>query len=234
MYALTIAGGKGERLRPLTDNLPKPLVDVGGKPLLHHQVNMLLNAGVTDIVFLCGYLGERIRDHFGDGAQHGFRAHYSFEEQPLGRGGALRQGFAQVPETEQLVYALNGDILTSQPLPELMERQRQTNATATVMLTPYPNTYGIVETDDADLVTRFAEKIPLPHWINAGIYLFKREIEPLLPKQGDHEDSTFPQLAREGKLAALKSKSPWRAVDSLKDRDEAERMVAAPSWPHRR
>ena len=227
MFALTIAGGKGERLRPLTDNLPKPMVDVGGKPLLHHQVDMLLNSGVTDVVFLCGYLGERIRDHFKDGAELGFRAHYSFEDQPLGRGGALRKGFGLVPESERLVFALNGDIVTTQPLAELKQRQAETDAMATVMLTPYPNTYGVVETDAAGIVTRFAEKIPLPHWINAGVYLFKREIESLLPKQGDHEDSTFPQLAKEGKLAALKSKAPWRAVDNFKDHTEAQSLVAS-------
>ena len=74
LYALTIAGGRGERLKPLTDTVPKPMVPLNGKPMLAYQVDRLLYNGVTDIVFLCGYLGEKIQEYFGDGSAFGFRA----------------------------------------------------------------------------------------------------------------------------------------------------------------
>ena len=95
LYALSIAGGRGERLKPITDDLPKSMVPVDGRPLIERQAAWFVSQGVTDVVFLCGYLGEKIQDHFQDGARFGFRAHYSFEETPLGRGGAVRKGLGR-------------------------------------------------------------------------------------------------------------------------------------------
>ena len=123
MYALILAGGKGERLRPLTDTLPKPMVPVGGKPILAHQVEWLQAIGVTDVVFLAGYRWEVIRDHFGDGRKFGIQAHYSIEDSPLGRGGAIRKGFPLVPETDRSVMVLNGDVITSESPKALLERR---------------------------------------------------------------------------------------------------------------
>ena len=82
MYALILAGGQGERLRPLTDNLPKPMVPVGGKPILERQIERLRAIGVSDVGFLAGYRWEAIKDHFGDGSAFGVRALYSVEDSP--------------------------------------------------------------------------------------------------------------------------------------------------------
>ena len=87
MYALILAGGKGERLRPLTDTLPKPMAPVCGKPILERQVEWLKEGGVNGVVFLAGYRWEAIRDHFGDGSGFGISVEYSVEDSPLGRGG---------------------------------------------------------------------------------------------------------------------------------------------------
>ena len=93
MYALILAGGMGGRLRPLTDTLPKPMVPLCEKPILWHRVQWLRQAGVTDIVFLVGYRWQRIQDYFDDGGAFGFRAHYSVEDSPLGRGELFARGF---------------------------------------------------------------------------------------------------------------------------------------------
>ena len=92
MYALILSGGMGERLRPLTNDIPKPMAPVNGKPILWYQIEWLKLAGVTDVVFLAGYRWESIKEYFGDGADFGFNAHYSVEDSPLGRGGAIRNG----------------------------------------------------------------------------------------------------------------------------------------------
>ncbi len=227
MFALTIAGGRGERLRPLTDTLPKPMVPVGGRPLIAYQADWLVRQGVTDIVFLCGWMGETVRDYFGDGHRLGFRAHYSFEDKPLGRGGAVRKGLALVPKSEELVVVTNGDNVTDQPIQELIDVHRRKKATATMMLVAYPSQYGVVQLNDDGLVTEFIEKGRLPFWINAGVYVFDRKIEPLLPLVGDHETTTFQELARARKLAAVKSSAKWMTVDSPKDlREVAEKLGA--------
>ena len=183
MYALILAGGRGERLRPLTDTIPKPMVPVSGKPILWHQVQWLKRGGVTDVVFLAGYRWEAIEGFFGDGSTHGFSAHYSIEDTPLGRGGAIRKGMSIVPESERCVVVTNGDIITAENLSNVTGRFRlhqEANPAhqATIMVVPFVSPYGLVDLKGQDdVVEGFREKVELPYWTNAGIYAFSREIE---------------------------------------------------------
>ena len=230
MYALIIAGGQGERLKPLTDNLPKPMVRVADKPILAHQVAWLKTAGVTDVVFLAGYRWQSIKDHFGDGRAFGVRAHYSLEDSPLGRGGAIRKGISLVPETEQTMVVLNGDVITRQCLDALLQRHQvcknaDPEHLATIMVTPMVSPYGLVDMDDSDRVVGFREKVQMPHWINAGVYVLERGILPDLPEVGDHENDAFPRLAAAGRISAFKTTEFWRSVDSFKDLREAEEFL---------
>ena len=232
MYALILAGGKGERLRPLTDTLPKPMVPVCGKPILEHQVEWLKAGGVTDVVFLAGYRWEAIKDHFGDGRDFGINAHYSLEESLLGRGGAIKAGLPQVPSSEDTVAVLNGDIITDETLDRLSayhqeRKSANENHLATIMVVPMVSPYGLVDMDSSGTVTGFREKVEMEHWINAGIYLFDRAIAEELPELGDHETETFPRLAQAGQLAAMRSRNFWRSVDSFKDLSEAEAHVGS-------
>ena len=227
MYALILAGGKGERLRPLTDDLPKPMVPVGGHPILAHQVEWLKSAGVTDVVFLAGYLWEKIQEYFGDGGKWGIKAHYSIEESPLGRGGAVRQGLSRAPSGEEMVLVLNGDVITEEPAKSIVTLHRQARRAnpdhlATIMVVPMISPYGIVDLDDRDQVMGFREKVEIPYWINAGVYALDPRIAPEFPELGDHETETFPRLAQAGQVWALKSRAFWRSVDSFKDLREAE------------
>ena len=231
MVALILAGGRGERLRPLTDNLPKPMVPVCGKPILEHQVEWLKAGGITDVVFLAGYRWEAIENYFRDGRDFGFNAHYSVEPSPLGRGGAIKMGLAKVPEAEDTVAVLNGDTITDEPLDCLIarhqERRKITDShLATIMLVRMVSPYGLVDIDETGTVTGFREKVEMDHWINAGIYLFDPLIVTHLPDLGDHEVDTFPQLAQAGQLAALRSRCFWRGVDSFKALREAEEHLS--------
>ena len=225
MYALILAGGKGERLKPLTDTLAKPMIPVNGKPILWYQITRFKNAGVTDALILCGHNWESIKAHFGQGSDLGVRIHYAVEDTPLGRGGALKYGLGMVPESEGTVLASNGDILTTQEFGPMMEAHRRTGALATVMLTPYPSAYGVVEVDSSGKVTAFREKGELPLWINAGIYVLETAIREELPDLGDHETTTFPRLAAGGRLYAYQSRAFWKPVDNHKDLREAEEAL---------
>jgi len=227
VYALIIAGGEGERLRPHTYDRPKNMVPVAGRPIVDHQLDWLRAGGVSDAVMLCGYKAEVLQKHLGDGSRLGLRVHYSHEDEPLGRGGALKRGFALVPKSEELVVACNGDILTGQAIGEMIAYHREKSAAATVMLTPLRSPYGVVDVLDDGRIESFREKPELPYWINAGIYVLSREFFSLLPDIGDHETTTFPQLASEGKLFGYKSSAYWRPVDSIKDLSEAERELGA-------
>ncbi len=227
MYALIIAGGEGERLRPLTNDRPKNMVPVAGRPIAERQLEWLRENGVTDAVFLCGYKAEVLQAHVGDGSSFGLRVQYSIETEPLGRGGALKQGFALVPESEETIVACNGDILTDQPLAGMIASHGARHASATVMLTPLQSPYGVVDVEEDGRIVSFREKPVLPYWINAGIYILSRSFFSLLPNKGDHETETFPALASEGRLFGFKSDAFWRPVDSIKDLSEAEKELAA-------
>ncbi len=230
---MTIAGGRGERLQPLTDQICKPMVPVNGTPLLQHQARWLCDNGVTDIVFLTGYRAEQVEEHFGDGSRFGFRAHYSPEDIPLGRGGAVKQGFALVPRNVNDVIVVNGDVLTNQPLFPLITLRRDNDAAVAITLIPYVSSFGVVllSDDDESIVSRFAEKTELPFWINGGIYVFDRNLENDLPDIGDHETTTFPQVVDRGQMRALRSEAHWISVDSHKDLRQAEEMMSQELLP---
>ena len=222
MYALILAGGQGERLRPLTDKVPKPMVRVGGQPILWRQVRSLTAAGITDVVFLVGYLGEVVEDYFGDGKDFGIRAYYSREDSPLGRGGALKRGLGLIPEVPGPVIVANGDVITDADAGLLIadyRRRRSVNPShaASILTVPMVSPYGIVDADAGGMVRQFREKITLPHWINGGIYALDPGIRESLPDQGDHETTTFPELAAAGRMSAVPTGEFWRSVDSLKD-----------------
>ena len=134
----------------------------------------------------------------------------------MGRGGGLRLGCAQIPATEELFIATNADILSAQELAPMITQHREDGNTATILLTPYVSQFGIVEIEGRQ-VRQFATNPVLPHWVNGGVYVMSREIEHQLPVVGDHEDSTFPDLAAQGKLGAFPSRAWWRAMDSVKD-----------------
>jgi NDP-sugar pyrophosphorylase family protein len=225
VHALIIAGGAGERLRPLTDDVPKPMIEVAGKPILEHQIRWLSRQGISDAILLCGYKAEVIQEHFGDGSRFGLRVRYSLEDEPLGRGGALKLGSRLVPPNEDLVVALNGDILTNQSLAAMIRYHRRKGAAATVMLARLRSPYGIARRDRAGHIVDFDEKPLLPHWINAGLYVLSAEILRRLPKKGDHETTTFPKLAAEGRLFGYLSRAYWRSIDSFKDLKEATAEV---------
>ncbi len=225
MYALIIAGGEGERLRPLTSERPKPMIPVADKPILQYQVEWLAGQGVSDVILLCGYKADVIQKHFGDGSRFGLRVHYSVEQEPLGRGGALKLGARLLPPGEELALGLNGDILTNQPLTPLLRHHRRKGATATVMLTRLRSPYGITRGDRAGHIVAFDEKPMLPHWINAGVYVLAPDFFRRLPERGDHERTTFPDLAAEGKLFGYRSRAYWRSIDTFKDLTEAAAEV---------
>lgn len=226
MYAIVIAGGKGERLRPLTDDRPKSMVPLLGKPILEYQVEWLRESGVTNVVVACGHLANVIQEYFQDGRRFGVSITYSLEEQPLGRGGALKQAYRQVPDSEEIVIGTNGDNVNTQPLAPMLAQHKRSGVVATLLLTQLRSPYGIVR-QRGNRIIGFEEKPLLPSWLSAGVYVLSREFFEGLPDVGDHEDGLFPQLAAEGRLSGFRSKEYWKAIDTAKDLSEAAKQLEA-------
>jgi len=219
--AVILAGGRGERLRPLTQDRPKCMVEVNGMPILAYQLNWLRTHGVKRVVIACGYLHESIQSYFG-ASYLGLEISYAIENQPLGRGGALKAGFRKLGPTVNSVIAMNADNICDLPIGDLAEHHLSTGALITVVTTKLRSPYGIVDITEDGKISGFSEKPELPHFINCGIYLLKPEAIDRLPDKGDHEELTFPALAREGELAAYCSRALWRTVDTIKDLFELE------------
>jgi NDP-sugar pyrophosphorylase family protein len=224
--AIILAGGKGERLRPLTESKPKCMVPVLGNPLLAFQLRWLKAHGIENVVICCGYLHDVIQEYFGDGSRFGLKIDYLVETEPLGRGGALKNGLRFFLDRKSPVLALNGDAITNLNITALSEFHSKQNALATLVSMPLVSPYGIVAFgEDPNVVTGFTEKPQLPFWINAGIYALSPDIYDLLPDKGDHEDTTFPQLANQGKLLAFRSNCFWKPVDTIKDLSEMRTQI---------
>ncbi|MET9885122.1 nucleotidyltransferase family protein [Streptomyces sp. NPDC006430] len=230
--AVVLAGGQGSRLRPYTDDRPKPMVEIPGTgvPIIGHQLAWLAAEGVTDAVVSCGHLAEVLQDWLA-GADLPLRVTTVVEEEPLGRGGGLKYAAKHLPYPDRPWYATNGDIWTRFSLREMAAFHGERGAVATLALARPRIPWGAVETNEFGQVLDFIESPPSPYLINAGVYVFGPEFASLLPDLGDHERTTFPRLARERRLAGfpLPQGAYWRAIDTAKDLTEAARELAAQS-----
>ena len=152
------------------------------------------------------------------------------EPEPLGRGGGLRLA-AQSRDSSGPLYALNGDELLDVDLGALLAAHRDHGAAATVVVAPLPTGFGVVEIGEDDRIEGFQEAPKLPHWVNVGVYVLDEEALARLPEKGDHETSTFPELASEGRLRAYRHEGLWLTVNTPKDLRRAEEHVSRhPEW----
>lgn len=224
MITVILAGGLGKRLRPLTSDRPKPMIQINNTPIIELQVKWLKKSGITDIIVLVGHLREKIKHHLADGKKFGVNISYIEENVPLGTGGALKNAkdhIIQNGNSDSGFFVINGDILTNLDPFTISEK-----GSMTLALVPLKSTFGIVETD-GDLVSKFVEKPYIEdRWVNAGVYYFSNDIFDYLPDNGNLETVTLPMLVEKQKLKAKKfSNNYWRSIDSHKDVDEASKEI---------
>ena len=202
--AILLVGGLGTRLQPLTNQMPKPMLPVGGIPFTEHQIVKARAAGITEIVLATSYLAEVFKPYFGDGERFGIEISYAVEESALGTGGAIAHA-AQYLKKGGPVAILNGDVLSSHDLSAQIEFHTTNSADVTLFLTEVSDAraFGVVEMVGSR-VTTFNEKMSNPptNIINAGCYIFNREIIDSIPigQVVSVERETFPELLRNGNL----------------------------------
>jgi NDP-sugar pyrophosphorylase family protein len=221
--AIVLAGGKAERLGDAAGGLPKALVPVAGRPLLSYQAELLVRAGVDRLLVSCAAgKGPIFEEHLGD---VGLEVVTVEEPEPLGRGGGLRFAAAARRETGD-VYALNGDELVDVDLEALLAAHREAGRAATITLVPLRSPFGIVELDDDDRVLGFQEAPSLPYWVSCGVYVLGEEALARFPTRGDHETTTFPELAAERKLGGFRYEGTWLTVNTPKDLRRCQEYLA--------
>lgn len=229
MEAVILAGGKAERLGEAAGGRPKALVELGGKPLAAYQVEQLAREGVERVLVSCAAGQEALFEAALGGIGPEIAA--VPEPEPLGRGGGIRFAAQQRREPGDL-FALNGDELVDVDLSRLLEHHRQADAAATITVVPLRSPFGVVELDDKDRVTGFREAPRLEHWVSCGVYVLGEAALDRFPERGDHETTTFPELAAEGRLRALRHEGIWLTVNTPKDlRVASEYLAEHPGWP---
>ena len=227
MEAIVLAGGKAERLGDAAAGLPKPLVPVAGRPLAGWQIALLGRAGVERVIVSCAAgTGEEFERQLS-----GLGPEIAIAEEPerLGRGGGIRFAAAERRE-EGDVYALNGDELLDVDFAELLERHRAGDAAATITVVQPKSPFGVVELEGGR-VTGFSEGGTIACWVSCGVYVLGEDALARFPERGDHESTTFPELAAEGRLGAYRHEGIWLTVNTPKDLRRAEEFVSAhPEW----
>jgi NDP-sugar pyrophosphorylase family protein len=207
MQAVILAGGAGTRLRPILCDRPKPMAEFGGKPFLEHQIELLREHRISDVVLCVGYLHEQIEHWFGDGSRWNLRIRYSVESTPLGTGGALRLARPLLAETFLL---LNGDSFLETNLIDLVHlhgNKVRTDGrclgTLALVGVPDASAYGAVEIDAGQRIVGVAEKMrSASPWINAGVYVLQSTLLDGVPagRVLSLERDLLPEALRRGHL----------------------------------
>lgn len=226
-----MAGGEGSRLRPLTMNLPKPMIPLVNRPMMEHVVNLLRSHGFDDIVVTVAYLPAAIRNYFGDGSAFGVRMVYATEQTPLGTAGSVRNAMAELGER---FVVISGDVLTDIDISAIVDTHEAKGALATIGLTPVDNPldFGIVITAEDGTIERFLEK---PSWgevfsdtINTGIFVLEPEIFDFIPpgRPTDFSIDVFPALLEQGlPLFGAVARGYWEDVGTLEAYVRAHRDI---------
>ena len=217
MKAIILAGGRGKRLRPITDYVPKPLIPIKNISIIEWQIKYLKKFGISEIIICSGYKTKMIENYLNN-QKLGIKITFSVEDKPLGTGGAIKKAGKKIKDTSFLV--INGDVITNIDLKKLIKKN---NTIASIQL---KTKFGILQTDGNKII-KFDEKKEIENlWMNAGIYHLNKETLKELPTVGDIEKTLFPDYAKKEKLTTIKfTNSKWYSIDSFKDMEECSLVI---------
>ncbi len=221
--AVIMAGGLGTRLRPLTDNCPKSMLVLNGRPILEYIVKHLASQGVTDLTICLNYLGDQIEGHFGDGSDFGVQIQYVHEQKRMGTGGALSLIDHVLSDP---FLCINGDVLTDLSIQDVLETHRTNHWAATMVVRDYQHQvpYGVIKYDDSGSYSRTDEKPTLKFPINAGIYILSRSARDQIPRDQFFDlPSLFDTLNSQGQsVGTYQANCQWIDIGTHKEWERAQ------------
>ncbi len=222
--AVLLVGGKGARLKPLTDKTPKALLRVHGRTITEHLFDLLKKYGIREVVLCVGYLKDRIKEHFGDGSRLGVSITYVEEDEPLGTAGPLKSAGKYLKDS---FIVSNGDELKNINIPRMFRLHKRKNALATIALTTVddPSHYGVARLDGSRIV-EFVEKPAKSssNLISAGFYILEPEVIDMIPDGFSMlEKDVFPKLAKLGRLRGFPFAGQWFDIGNIEKYKTAEK-----------
>jgi NDP-sugar pyrophosphorylase family protein len=229
LKAVILAGGRGVRLRPLTDMVPKPMIEIKGKPFLGYQLELLKKSKISEILLCVGYLKEKIMDYFGDGSKFGLKIDYSLEDYFLGTGGALKIAKDLLSETFLLLY---GDSYLPIDYTELINACPHGDDAGLVVC--YDNKTKIANNniylDCSGLIRRYDKRHPDRdmNYVEAGVAILKKEILGMIPegKAVSLEEEIFPALIKQGRLKGYPTSQRYYDIGTLEGLKEIENLFS--------
>lgn len=223
MKAIILAGGRGKRLRPITDKIPKPLIPINKKPLIEWTIKYLKKYGITEIIISSGYKSNLIEKFLKKKKNFGCEIIFSNEKMPLGTGGAIKRALRYIDEESFLV--LNGDVVTNIDLRKILKKPN------TIAANELKTKFGTMDIKN-NKILKFNEKKDVTDvWMNPGIYHLSKDIERLIPKKGSLEGVVFPKMVRNKILETVKFKNAlWFSIDSHKDIEECSKEIKSKKY----
>lgn len=220
MKVLILCGGKGTRLSEKTEEIPKPLVDIGNKPILWHIMKIYSHYGFREFVLLLGYKGEMIREYFSDHGSSEKDWKIDFVDTGLEANKAERLAMAReiiMKDKDKDFFLAYGDDVSDVDIKKVLEFHNKNKKIITLTAVNLMSPYGILEVNEKSEITEFVEKPMLDHWINGGFFVVDKRIFPYLKKGWELENQVFNELVKEKKIQAFKHKGFWKSMSTLKD-----------------
>jgi dTDP-glucose pyrophosphorylase len=225
--AVLMAGGKGKRLYPLTENTPKPLLKIGDRPILEHNIDRLKNFGIENVFISINYLGEKVIEHFGDGSTKGINISYIKENKPLGTIGSIK--LAEKDFVEDTILIMNSDLLTTIDFAEFYDAFIYNDADMAVATTSYSVDipYAVLEVNGDNTVKSLKEKPRYTYYSNAGIYLIRKSILSYIPPDAIFDSTDLiEKLIKEGKkITSYPILGYWLDIGKLDDYKKAQEDI---------
>lgn len=224
--AIIMAGGEGKRLHPLTEDTPKPLLKIGGKPIIEYNVDRLKQVGIKNITLSINYLGSQLVDYFGDGLDRKLNIQYAREDKPLGTIGSIHL----VKEFKHDdIIVMNSDILTNIDLKDFYKSFKESNADMAVAATSYhvDVPYAVLEADEKNKVISLKEKPKYTYYSNAGIYILKKELLKMIPQNQFYDITDLMEriLEMNLKLITYPLNGYWLDIGKHEDFEKAQRDI---------
>ena len=228
MKAVVLAGGKGTRLVPYTQILPKPLMPIGNLPILEVLVRQMKRAGIDEIVITVGHLAELLRSYFKDGSRYGVKISYSMEEQPLGTAGPL----SLIDGLDETFLVTNGDVLTTLQIADLVAFHQENKAAATIAMhtREVKIDFGVIQVNGSNEVVGYIEKPSYDYAVSMGVYVFDPRVLAHVPYNQylDFPDLVLKLLAAGEKVLGYPYSGYWqdlgRADDYIQANDDFDAM----------
>ena len=224
--AIIMAGGEGKRLLPLTLKVPKPLLPIGGKPIIEHNIERLIKFGVNHIRISINYLGNMLQDHFGDGSDYNIRIDYVHEDQPMGTIGAVRK---VTDWKSEHILVMNSVIVTALDFSDFYANFFDSGADLAIAATVYSVNvpYAVLETNKGNQVSALSEKPTYNYYSNAGIYLMKREVLSHIPDNTKYDMPDLIQalMDKGSKVVSYPIRGYWLDIGKMNDYEKAQEDI---------